>query len=110
MGQSDPAARLRACVCVYVCMCVRGPIKPGGSPACMRVCVRVCICVRVCVCVHVCAWGHGLWANQTPRLACVQACVYVCACGPQPVGQSNPAARLRACMHVCVCMRVRVTA
>jgi len=45
------------CVCVYVCVCVRG-------------CIYVCVCVRtrLCVCMYVFA------------CVCVHACACVCVC------------------------------
>ena len=62
-GVSEHQAReVRACVCVYVCVCLY-----EGTPSTRGVCVSVCVCVRavyvealncmyVCMCmrVHVC--------------------------------------------------------
>ena len=51
---------LRACVCVYVfmCMCVM------CRYLCAGVCVYVCVCLRACVCVQV--------------FVCMGLCVFVC--------------------------------
>ena len=47
------SARVSACVCEYVCVCLRACVR-----ACVCVCVRACVrtfvraCVRACVCVR----------------------------------------------------------
>jgi hypothetical protein len=44
--------RVRARVCVYVCVRVC-----AGVHVCVRVCA--CACVRTCACVHMCVWEGG---------------------------------------------------
>ena len=50
---------VRACVCMYVCMCVY-----------IYLCVRACVRVYIYLCVYVCIWKFVS--------ACVRACVCMC--------------------------------
>ena len=67
---------MRACVRVWVrmclCVCVWGggvyDIERGRDSVCVRACVRACVgvsecvsvSVRACVCVCMCVWGGGV--------------------------------------------------
>ena len=65
-----------ACMCVCVHMCIVHVCMCAYVHVCMCACVYMCMCV--CVCVHV----------------CMCACVHVCMC---------------ACVYVCMCACVRVS-
>lgn len=50
--------KMRASVCLFVCLCGCAFVGLWGCVMCACVCAHVCVCVQCeCVCMHVCLRG-----------------------------------------------------
>ena len=94
-------AHVPVCVCISVCMCVRGRLRQWG-------CVCEGMCVRVWALRHVRLRVRA--RVRTCGCACVRACAYICMCYYCSVSLYVRAQfvsrRVRTCVHIGVCTYV----
>jgi len=88
-------ARVRFCVCVYICMCTAAMLPLHSHHACCPARVRFCVCIHLYV--HSCNAPSALAPCLLPcTFAFVCACLYVYIC------------MIGVCLYVCVCVCVHM--
>ena len=94
-------ARVRFCVCVYICMCTAAMLPLHSHHACCP--ARVRFCVRIHLYVHSCNAPSALAPCLLP-CTCAFLCVYTSVCAQLQCSLCTRT--MPVALHVCVCVCV----